>query len=226
MNSRSICLLAVISLTGSAAIADERPDGSFNGTGAGVVYQPPLLGAPANRTGGATRGELDGTLFSVLAPEHTGLTFDDQPTLYWHYPGSIPGVVEYTLTKRWAESPLLSFQTAAPISAGIQSWDVGDHGVSLEPDEEYRWFVALVTDPERRSHDLLSGAGIRLVRPTSDQLAAVEGATEDRYRRLAAAGLWYDAFDELMHRLAQNPGDDKLLADQHSLLQQVGLAQP
>lgn len=222
MNTRSLWLLAILVCADPAA-ADE-PGIAHEDAEATVVYQPPLLGAPANRTGGATRGELDSALFSVLAPEHTGLTIAEQPTLYWHYPGDVPGVVEYTLTKRWAESPVLTFRTPAPGRAGIQTWDLGDHGVRLEPDLEYRWFVALVTDPERRSHDLLSGAGIQLVEPSSNQSAAMDAPAQERYRHLAAAGLWYDAFDALMTRLGEEPDNAILLADRRSLLAQVGLA--
>src|SRR5512134_1193228 len=48
------------------------------------VYKPPLRGAPRGRIGGGTRGTgLDSLALSVLAPDHSGLTIREQPSLYW-----------------------------------------------------------------------------------------------------------------------------------------------
>src|SRR5437867_13335867 len=49
------------------------------------VYKPPLRGAPGGRVGGGTRGTQERDIFvlSVLAPDHTGLTTREQPSLFW-----------------------------------------------------------------------------------------------------------------------------------------------
>lgn len=49
------------------------------------VYQPPLRGAPGGRVGGSSRGAGDElpSLYA-LAPDHTGLTAQEQPCLYWY----------------------------------------------------------------------------------------------------------------------------------------------
>ena len=49
------------------------------------VYKPPQRGAPGGRVGGSSRGIGDRLLtLSVLAPDHTGLTVREQPSLYWY----------------------------------------------------------------------------------------------------------------------------------------------
>lgn len=54
-----------------------------------IVYQPPRKGAPAPglRRGGGTRGMNKSVpVISLLAPEHVGLTLQEQPVLYWFTP--------------------------------------------------------------------------------------------------------------------------------------------
>ena len=49
---------------------------------AAPLYKPPLRGAPGGRVGGGTRGsEREVFVLSVLAPDHTGLTLNEQPSL-------------------------------------------------------------------------------------------------------------------------------------------------
>src|SRR5262249_48313752 len=76
------------------------------------TYKPPLRGAPEGRVGGGTRG--GGTLslgdqlptLSVLAPNHTGLTIHEQPSLYWYLSGTTSYPVEVTLTLPRSPKPL------------------------------------------------------------------------------------------------------------------------
>src|SRR5437867_965146 len=50
-----------------------------------IVYKPPLRGAPAVRIDGGSRGSgLSLICLTVLAPDQTGLTVQEQPTLFWY----------------------------------------------------------------------------------------------------------------------------------------------
>ena len=46
------------------------------------VYKPPVRGAPGGRVGGGTRGTDQTFVLSVVAPNHTGLTMQEQPELF------------------------------------------------------------------------------------------------------------------------------------------------
>src|SRR5713101_569860 len=50
-----------------------------------IIYKPPKRGAPGGREGAGTRGLRDSLTLAVLAPkDHTGLTAQEQPVLYWY----------------------------------------------------------------------------------------------------------------------------------------------
>jgi hypothetical protein len=63
------------------------------------IYQPPLRGAPVGRIAGGTRGIQDEVdlLLCVLTPDHTGLTTQDQPSLYFFLGGLSRYPIELTV---------------------------------------------------------------------------------------------------------------------------------
>jgi hypothetical protein len=62
------------------------------------VYNPPSRGAPGGRVGGGTRGggQRDVFVLSVLAPDHSGFTTSEQPSLYWFISNSTSLPIELT----------------------------------------------------------------------------------------------------------------------------------
>src|SRR5688500_3365188 len=77
-----------------------------------AVYQPPRKGAPAPglRRGGGTRGMNKSVpVISLLAPEHVGLTLQEQPVLYWFTPTKQDRAFsfEFTLIGDTAETPIV-----------------------------------------------------------------------------------------------------------------------
>ena len=99
------------------------------------IYQPPLRGAPKTRVTGGTRGEACGSVM-VLAPEQTGLTVSEQPTLYWYLGQPTACPVEVTLIDEQSTEPLLEVNLGPTAEAGIHSFDLADHRVRLEWDVE------------------------------------------------------------------------------------------
>ena len=188
------------------------------------VYKPPLRGAPVSRVGGGSRssGAADFSL-SVLAPEDTGLTTQAQPTLYWYVSGPSSAKIEVTVIAEVAEKPMLS-QDITLTSGGVQSFDLAKHGISLNPDTEYEWFVSAVPDPTQRSKDVTSGGTIKRVAPDPAILARAAAAGERQAPGVyAEAGLWYDAIDALSRLIESHPDDAELHAQRAALLDQVGL---
>jgi hypothetical protein len=174
------------------------------------TYKP--RGGPATRVGGGTRSIGSSHLtVSVLAPNETGFTTRDDPTVYWYVSEPLTTPVELTLTSteplKDAVPTALELTLQPPIARGVHALRLSDHGVTLKPGVEYQWFVAVVTNPAQRSSDVVSGGGIK-------RIAAGEAAQD---------GIWYDTIDQLSRAISANPADARLRQQRAALLEQVGL---
>ena len=195
------------------------------------IYKPPIRGAPGGRIGGATRGVArDVFVLSVLAPDHTGLTAVEQPSLFWFISNPITLPLELTVMDPRHAQPLLETPLPAPRQGGIQRVRLVDHGVRLEPGVAYRWFIAVVTDPGRRSRDILSGGAIeRVDLPDALQSRLAAARAQDKPAVYAEGGYWYDALAAISDLIDSAPGDVTLQSERQNLLGQIGLraeAQP
>jgi hypothetical protein len=189
-------------------------------------YAPGALAdGPSLRIGGTARGLGPGAAApEALAPAHLGASTRESPNLYWFLPKATSSPVEVTVIDPGAATPLLEMTLQGPLEAGVHRVKLAEHGARLKPGVDYRWFVALVSDPERRSQDLVSGAAIRYTPPGPEQSARLSAAPPARAAHLyAESGLWYDAFDQLSSWLAIEPGAARLHDHRAALLEQVGL---
>lgn len=193
------------------------------------AYTPPLRGTPseATRVGGGTRGAQGENLtLNVLVPEHTGLTTRAQPTLHWFTSERVTMPVQITVVHPERIEPLLDLALDPPIEPGIQSVSLAEHGVRLEPEVEYQWFVALIADPAHRSRDFIAGGGIRRVAPPAGLRAeARAGPSLELLRSYAEAGIWYDTLDGLTRLIASQPDAGGLREQRAMLFDQVGLGE-
>lgn len=189
------------------------------------VYRPPIRGAPGGRIGGATRGVArDVFLLSVLAPDHTGLTAVEQPSLFWFISNPISLPLELTVMDPRRAQPLLETALPAPRQGGIQRVRLSDHGVRLEPGVAYRWFIAVVADPGRRSRDILSGGAIeRIDLPTELQARLVTAQAQEKPAVYAEGGYWYDALAAISDLIESAPGNGALQSERQDMLKQIGL---
>jgi hypothetical protein len=192
------------------------------------VYKPPLRGSPGGRVGGGTRGaSLEAPVsLSVLVPDHVGLTLQSQPNLYWFVSRKPAQPIEFTLTEKDAAKPLVEARLKPLEKAGIQRLRLADHGVQLRPNVLYKWFVAVVTDPDRRSRDILSGGMIEVVTASPELSAKLNQAPKTKQPFvLAEEGLWYDALAGVSDRIDGAPKDLSLRKQRAALLEQVGLTE-
>jgi Domain of Unknown Function (DUF928) len=212
--------------TRSAPLTAEPFEGKKASQVSTPTYIPPKRGAPGGRVGGGTRGTDQTFTLSVLAPDHTGLTAEAQPTLYWYLSRSISTPMEFALIKDGVTKPLVEKVMTPPFEAGVQRLRLTDFGVQLESGKRYQWSVILVTNPKRRSKDVLAGATIeRVALPegTASKLAHAERS--EAVRLYAEAGHWYDAVAVLSELIDGHPTDVALRKQRAALLQQVGLAE-
>lgn len=190
------------------------------------VYKPPLRGSPGGRVGGGTRGaSLEAAVsLSVLVPDHVGITLQSQPHLYWFISKKTTQPIEFTITEKDAVKPVLEARLKPLEKAGIQRIRLADLGLQLRQNVPYKWFVAVVTDPNHRARDILSGGMIELL-PASSDLSAKLGRTPKAKQPfvLAEEGIWYDALAGVSDRIDAAPKDLSLRKQRAALLNQVGL---
>ena len=186
------------------------------------IYRPPMLGAPATRVGGASRGspDNDGLTLSVLAPESTGLTRRAQPTLYWCSSKSLTTPLEFSLNDDHSIKPLVEMKLNAA-QPGIHALHLT---YPLKTGVEYQWAIAAVADPNQRAGDLIAGGTIQRVEPTPALAAQLDNASPGEQVLLyAEQGFWYDALAVLSEQIDANPADHHWREQRVALLEQVGL---
>jgi Domain of Unknown Function (DUF928) len=190
------------------------------------VYKPPLRSAPGGRVGGSTRGIGSPPTLSVLAPDHTGLTTQEQPSLYWYLSKPTTYPIELTIIDDQAVKPLLERRLSSTLQPGMQRVRLADYGVRLSLGVPYRWFVALVVDPDNRSRDIIAGGAIERIVLPEELRAKLARAGKTRAPYIyAEAGLWYDAMIAISDLIDAAPNDRVHRQQRASLLEQVGLAQ-
>lgn len=184
------------------------------------VYRPPRRGAPKTRVGGGTReaGTDVAPSIALLAPLSTGFTTRASPVLYWYLSSAYEGRFEFVVAERSRRvvEPLFRQVVDGRYAAGYHAFDLGALDVALAEDRVYQWSVAIVRDPERRSHDIVAVATVERVAETRTQRPEQSTVTG-----LAGAGLWYDAIEALGPPPSSATARNQLAA----LLRQVGLAQ-
>jgi len=193
-----------------------------------LAYKPPSRGAPGGRTGGGTRGPADTTfVLAVLAPkEHTGLTVNDQPVLYWYSGREVKHPVYVTLTDRQSVKPLLEVRLEPPIPSGMQRVSLADHNLRLTAEMPYDWSIALVPDAAQRSQDIMVSGTIALVPPPAALQGQLTQAGKTASPALyAEAGLWYDAIAALSALIDAAPQDRTLRQQRAALLEHEQLSE-
>jgi hypothetical protein len=219
--------LALIVMVGAMPIAAQQPSQAPKATAdAPAVYKPPLRGAPGGRVGGGTRGTGQEPAFvlSVLAPNHTGLTVSEQPSLFWFISSASSYPVELTLVDPGKTDPLIELKVNPPVKPGVHRVSLKDHNVRLAPGVSYQWYVAVVPDSNRRSKDILAGGSIERVASPAELTTKLSQASKSQAPALyAEAGMWYDALTAIGDLIEQSPQDTALVNQRSALLRQVGL---
>jgi hypothetical protein len=190
-----------------------------------IAYKPPLRGAPAVRIDGGSRGSgVSQICLTVLTPDHTGLTVQEQPSLFWYQsdPADVP--FELTLLTSNTVQPLLQVQLPRARNAGIQRLNLAEHNVKLVSGVEYEWVVALVVDPENRSKDVVASGWIERVEPSASLRSRLGNASaEDLPSIYAEEGIWLDTLTAISALIETRPNDKSLHEERAGLLEQVGL---
>jgi hypothetical protein len=163
-------------------------------------------------------------VISLLAPDHVGLTLQEQPVLFWFTPTKQSGPVEFTLTVASADAPVVETKLPLPAQPGLQQIRLSDYKVKLSPGERYQWSVSLILDAEERSANIVAMGAIERIEPNKLEPPLPANISKaDAPRRYAEAGIWYDAVMAISDLIQSNPADTGLRQQRASLLEQVGL---
>lgn len=221
-----VSILALL-LGAPALAASDGADDSQTVAASSSVYQLPKVGKPTGRVGGGRRGiGADTPDVYVLVPDHVGTTASRQPTLFWFMSDGATGELKFELTliDESSVDPVIDSDFPTPAKPGVQRIDLAEHGVSLSPGEEYQWSIALVTDSEERSKDVVSSGWIELLAETGDLEARVAQAGPAGAAAVyGAEGLWYDTLRAAIEQVQRSPSDAASREQLAGLLAGAGL---
>ncbi|MDX2232675.1 MAG: DUF928 domain-containing protein [Leptolyngbyaceae cyanobacterium bins.349] len=193
----------------------------------GITYRPPNRLTRAIRTGGTgARGctNLPGiTLMPLVPSNHIGQTLAQRPTFLAYAAGVT--AVEFTLVEPNVQKPLW-VQTVKPDAQGMVRVELPTTAPELDAGKMYRWSVAVICNPNRRSQDVFAQSWIQRVEPSSElnQRLKAAGSAQEKARIYAETGFWYDAIALLAKENQTNPANSAVRADLSALLEQVNLA--
>lgn len=223
--NRKLIGFAVVLLSGLSTFAQPAAQKGTASAAPAVRFRPITTGAPSVRVTGGSRGTGDTTItLDVLAPDEIGVTTQEQPSLFWYQSKPAQAKFELTLLQENKVKPLIQVMVERSTKAGIQRLKLSDHGAKLTPGVEYQWVVALVTDPDNRSSDLVASGVIKRMEPAADLKQKITKATPESLAGIyAEAGIWYDALAVLSDQIEARPDDKSLRESRSDLLSQVGL---
>jgi Domain of Unknown Function (DUF928) len=229
-------LVLMLSLPGFSSEVGAAPaTDQGNQASAGKLEESPLpIYTPRNknkmmpraRVGGSLRGtEGKDPEIVALVPDHVGLTVKQAPSLNWFLskPTSLP--IRFTLIDIRTVKPLHEGTIPTPSQAGVQSLDLKDLGLSLEPDVQYRWYISAIRNPDSPSQDIVAGGMIERCEFSTCLVEMEVDLSCDRpsVMRNAVRGFWYDAISCLGDLIKADPHNASLRRDRAALLKQVGL---
>ena len=191
------------------------------------LYQPPKKLTPRARVGGGLRG-TDGSdpMLVALVPDHVGLTAKKSPVLNWFLSKPTTYPLKFTLIDIRSVKPLHEGLIPTPDHAGVQSIDLNDWNLALEPDVQYRWYISAIRNPDSPSQDLVAGGVIERCEFSACLVEMEVDLSCDRQSvlRNAMRGFWYDAMACLCQLIDSNPSDQALRRQRAALLNQIGLS--
>ena len=191
------------------------------------LYTPPKKLIPRARVGGGLRG-TDGSdpVIVALVPDHVGLTVKKTPILNWFLSKATTYPLKFTLIDVRLVVPVHEGPIPTPNHQGIQSLNLKDWGIALEPDVQYRWYISAIRNPDSPSQDIVAGGVIERCEFSTCLLEMEVDLTCDRQSvlRNAVRGFWYDAMACLCELIDSNPSDQTLRRQRAALLNQIGLS--
>ena len=190
------------------------------------LYTPPKKITPRARVGGDARGG-DGSEGEVkaLVPDHVGLTSKETPVVNWFVSKPTPYQVIVTLRDDRSPKAFQEKSIPSPKQPGIYTINFKELGFVLEPNVQYKWYVAVIRDPEQHSNNQVAGGIIERCELSEclEPMGAKLTCSYDTVVDNAKAGFWYDAMGCLCNLIDSDSKNEKLRRLRARLLKEVGL---
>ena len=204
-------------------------------------YTPPMRGAPTTRIGTGTRGgPMDGMErkgdgdnpfaekkalgIALLAPDHTGLTMSQTPTLYWYITAPSPGPILLQIGSQRQVFPILENYLPAVSKAGFYELKLSDLSFKLQEDLDYKIRITAVNQQKRPIRGVHSTAIIRYTGDRPKLRAGLQGKSRlQQAEYLANQSIWYDMMDRLSQEI-DHTGSSEAHSQRAFLLEQVGIS--
>ena len=171
---------------------------------------------------------MDGNdpVIEAIVPDHVGFTFKKTPVLNWFISKPTTYPLIFTLNDVGQVKPIYEGPIPTPIRAGIQSINLKDMDLALEPDVQYRWYISAIPDPKSPSKNIVAGGVIERCEFSTCLVEMEVDLTCDRQSvlRNALRGFWYDAMACVCELIDANPSDQTLRRQRAALLNQIGLS--
>lgn len=166
-------------------------------------YNPTPQKSPVGKTGtSGSRGGCSGnseTSLTALAPQkHVGLTVSEHPTFAWFVPDSQPVAMEFSLSQYDPSSNSFKpiYKRSLQSSSQITKLSLPEDRPGLAVGQRYRWWVAILCDPNYPSNDIVVRGEIERVEMPPALNSALATNRKRSAAEYASAGLWYDALRE------------------------------
>jgi hypothetical protein len=190
------------------------------------LYTLPKKLTPRARVGGELRG-MDGNdpVLVALVPDHVGFTVKKTPVLNWFLSKPTTYPLKFTFIDIRFVTPLHESRIPTPHHHGVQSINLKDFGLTLEPDVQYRWYISAIRNPDSPSQDIVAGGVIERCEFSTCLVEMEVDLTCDRQSvlRNALRSFWYDAMACLCELIDAKPSDQILRRQRAALLNQIGL---
>jgi hypothetical protein len=203
-------------------------------------YKPPgNLGKPPT-TGGGTRGNLKCTqdaglpnpqppltpIMPLLAPNvgAVALTISEHPEFFVYVPQTSATEAEFIL-KDEEDNDVYRTNLALSGEPGIVSVSLPEDLPSLEVGKNYRWFFAVICDPDNRIEELVVDGWTQRQELDTDLAAKLERTTRasDRSFVYAQNGIWHDALSTLAQEIRNSNRNSLAMVQWKLLLESAGL---
>jgi len=196
-----------------------------------IRFKPPKVGAPGNRSGGASRGNNCGlerkSLKAVLPVSNFGLTVAEYPSFFVYVPQKSTQLAEFELREENNNKAVYKTKVIVSATPGIVTINLpADKSVPpLKIGKNYHWFFSIICDPQDRSEDLFVEGWVQRIKPSPTLVSQLQkAAPRDRPAIYAEAGIWHETLTTLTALRSSAPNDLTLVADWAELLESVGLS--
>jgi hypothetical protein len=161
-----------------------------------------------------------------MVPDHVGLTVKKSPILNWFLSKPTTYPLKFTLIDIRSVTPVHEGSIPTPAHAGVQSINLKEWNLALEPDVQYRWYISAIRNPDSPSQDIVAGGVIERCEFSTCLVEMEVDLSCDRQSvlRNALRGFWYDAMACLCELIDLSPSDQALRRQRAALLNQIGLS--